>query len=289
MKKFLIKLIFFMAFPISYFGVNMIINYLIYHNQPVPIKRTNILIAGDSHPQKSLNPVYFHDAQNISQPAEPYILTYWKLKKIFKTVLPDTLIIGFAPHNISEFNDLKFSNKRWADEMFKRSYPIEEFRQISNTISVDYRTFYKVLLEQTGFYPKRHHINYIGEYSNTGKSNVASWEIVIKNHYYDNDKELSVSKISINYLDSIISLCNSKKIAVILVGSPLYRKYLENIPSDIMNRYKYLVQKYSKEYIVFDRIIDYYPDSLYLDSDHLNEKGAVIFSKELIEYINKQR
>jgi hypothetical protein len=285
MQKFLSKVIIFMMFPILYFGANMMINYLFYTNQPIPVIKTNILIAGDSHPQKSLNPEYFNNAQNISQPAEPYVLTYWKLKNIFHSYIPDTLIIGFAPHNISEFNDLKFSNENWSSEMFKRSYPIEQFDKISNKIPIDFTTFYKTLWKQTAFYPKKNHINYIGSYSNSKKNDISDSLTSVQRHYYLNGIELGVSELAVNYLDSIVELCDSRKIELIIVSNPVHKQYLKKIPVKIMEKYIELTKKYNVNYTVFDKTTDRYPDSLFLNSDHLNEKGAKKFTEELIEYL----
>ncbi len=256
-----------------------------YKNQTVPIKTTSVLIVGDSHTQRSLNPKCFNDAQNISQLAEPYFLTYWKLKKIFKSYIPDTLIIGFAPHNISEFNDLKLSNKKWSKEMFKRSYPIQEFKNISHQISVDYWTCYKVSWKQTALYPKRNHINYIGNYLSSHGSNTDNFEKVIKRHYYQNGIELGISKLAVNYLDSIVSLCNLNKIYLVMVSSPVHEKYLKGIPTVIMEKYRDLTKIYSAKHNVFNQTTNFYPDPLYLDPDHLNNKGAKKFTMELIEYL----
>lgn len=285
MKRFLTKIIVFSIFPVLYFGGNMIINYFIYNNQSVKLKNTSILIVGDSHPQKSINPEYFKDAQNISQTAEPYVLTYWKLKKIFNSYIPDTLIMGFAPHNISQFNDLKFSNEKWSSEMFRRSYPIEEFNDISSSIDFDINGFRKTLWKQTGFYPRKNHINYIGNYSNSSKSNIGDWETAINRHYYQNDKQLGVSQLAVNYLDSIVNLTSSKRIILIMVSNPVHERYLENIPVSVMEEFEKLTEKYNASHIIFDKTRDHYPDSLYLNSDHLNEIGAKRFTLELIEYI----
>ena len=111
MKLFIKNILLFCIIPILYFSLNIIINIYIYSHSYIELKHKNILIIGDSHTEKSLNPIFFHSAQNISQTAEPYILTFWKIKKIIKSYKPDTLIIGFSPHNISAFNDQKFSNE----------------------------------------------------------------------------------------------------------------------------------------------------------------------------------
>jgi hypothetical protein len=70
-----------------------------------------------------------------------------------------------------------------------------------------------------------------------------------------------------------------------MVSNPVHEKYLENIPSSIMQEYDKLSKKHKVINIVFDKTRNYYPDSLYRDSDHLNEMGAKRFSFELIQYI----
>ncbi|HAB89233.1 MAG TPA: hypothetical protein DCF84_01765 [Bacteroidetes bacterium] len=262
------------------------VNYLIYTGSSEPIPKSNILIAGDSHPQHSLNPKYFHDAQNISQSAEPYVLTYWKLKKIVQSSIPDTLIIGLAPHNISQFNDLKFSKQPWASEMFSRSYPIEEFSDISDKISVDFPSYYKVLWKQTAFYPKSNHIPYAGGYENVEGSYITDIADAVKRHYYLNGELLGVSDLALEYLDSIVSLAHAKDITLIMVSNPVHEQYLNKIPDRIMEKFDELIDVYSNEHLVFDKTRSYYPDSLYLNADHLNEFGAKRFTMEFIDYLN---
>ncbi|MCK7591668.1 hypothetical protein M0G43_13855 [Subsaxibacter sp. CAU 1640] len=286
MKRFLVKLLFFMLIPVVYFAVMMTTNYFIYNSQQNLVKNKHILIIGDSHPQRSLNPEYMSGAQNISQPAEPYFITFWKLKKITQSYTPDTLIIGFAPHNISEFNDFKLSDGFWSAHQFKMCYSIEEFKNLPKNIFIDYKTFYKVLWKQTAFYPKRNHANYIGGYTNNTKSNVKDWEIASNRHFYYNGNNLGVSEVAVNYLDSIVSLAKSKKIKTVMVNNPVHEKYLEKIPPKIMKRYDQLKEKYKTSVIMFDKTTDKYPDSLLLNADHLNEYGAKRFTNELNDYIN---
>lgn len=261
------------------------VNYSIYTGPSKAIPKSNILIAGDSHPQRSLNPKYFHDAQNISQSAEPYVLTYWKLKKIVQSISPDTLIIGLAPHNISQFNDLKFSEQLWASEMFSRSYPIEEFSDISDKIDVDFPTYYKVLWKQTAFYPKRNHNPFVGRYENVEGSYITDIDDAVKRHYYLNGEALGVSDLAIEYLDSIVSLAKAKDITLIMVSNPVHEQYLNKIPDPIMQKFDALIERYSDQHLVFDKTRSPYPDTLYLNADHLNESGAKRFTLEFIDYL----
>lgn len=267
----------------------MIINCIIFTSQSVNIDNTRILIAGDSHTQKSLNPDFFENAQNISQGAEPYVLTYWKLSHIFKYYKPDTLILGFAPHNISQFNDYKFSSRKWSQEMFKRSYPIESFKDVENIIPINYFDFYITLWRQTAFSPKRKHVNYLGKYSNNKINDVSDWQSTIKRHYSWNDKVLGVSEVSVSYLDSIIKISQQQEIIVILTSSPVYNKYFDKIPRSIMKKFNSLKEQYENQVIIFDKTQEIsYPDSLFLDADHLNLDGATRFSNELIIHLNNK-
>lgn len=285
MKKFLQRLLNFTGVILVVFCANALINKIIISKQSLPLNQSKVLIMGDSHPQRSLNPKFFSNAVNISQPAEPYIITFWKLKTILKSIRPDTIIIGFAPHNISAYNDLKFSQPKWASEMFRRSYLIEEFNLISNEIEVDYYTFYKTYMIQMGMYPKLNHINFIGSYKNNRESDVTDWEESIKRHYYFDGKQLGVSEVAVSHLDSMISLCKRNEITVVLASHPVHQYYLENIPNSTLQRFTELSNYLSKKAIVFDKTSDYYPDSLYFNPDHLNEIGSEVFTKELISQL----
>lgn len=289
MRKFFVKSAIFMLFPVLYFGINMLINQYLFTHQEVKMEKKQVMIAGDSHAMKGLDPQYFTSAVNIAQTAEPYVLTYWKLKKIFNTVVPDTLILSCSPHNISAFNDTKFSNDNWSTEMFRRCYPIQELEVVEKYVEVDYKAYYKVLWKQTAFYPKTNHIIYIGHYTNTTKSTFADCDSTVKRHFYQQGTAAGVSTLAIQYLDSIAQLCAAKKIEFILTGTPLHPLYLSRIPAGIMNTYNNLMAKYVLQHFVYDRTTTVYPDSLYLNCDHLNRYGATRFTQEFLQALQARR
>ena len=154
MNKFISHTIFVLLAITIIFSINCSINYLIIKKSDIPVKKSKILIIGDSHPSRAVNPEILENAINVCQSAEPYIITFWKLKKIITQVQPEKVIIGFSPHNISNFNDLKFNNERWRLEMFKRSYLIEEFK-LTNKITIDFKQYYIFLFKQLFLFPKK--------------------------------------------------------------------------------------------------------------------------------------
>lgn len=289
MKKFLFRGFVFAIILIGFFSLNFVINFFIYKNQKVYIKE-KLLIAGDSHSKRGINPKILGNAVNVSQQGEPYYITFWKLKKMFKDNKIDTLILSFAPHNIAEFNDLKLSNERWSGEMFKRIYPLQEFNELSD-IDIDYVEYYKVLLKETGFYPKRNHINYRGEYFNSKKTNLLAPKESVEKQFYDSGEQLGISTVSLQYLDSILFLCKTYKVKLILVSSPVHSSYFYLIPKPILDKYKTLKKAFAKrnEVKVIDKTNLFYPDSLYFDVHHLNELGATRFSIELKEELKNNK
>ena len=285
MNRFLKKLSKFAIILLGFFLFNSLINFCIIKKQNLPLEKTNILIVGDSHTKRSMNPNYFNNASNICQNAEPYILTYWKIKKIFNSFTPDTIVIGFSPHNISKFNDFKFSSSNWANEMFERSYTLLNINKLPKELKFNKKTYYKKVWKKLAIFPRKNHINYIGEYSNSKSSDLSDVKKIIDRHYYKNGHELDVSKISVSYLDSIVKLCESKKIKIILLASPLHKNYLSNIPGEISSSHKNILNKYSNDHITINWISNNYEDSLFLDNNHLNEFGAKKFAFEVKDFL----
>ena len=288
MRLFIRNVLAFLSVPLAFFALNCFINFLIFSNQSLPLNSSEILIVGDSHPQTSIVPELFESAQNIAQESEPLVLTYWKIRKILASYKPDTLILGFAPHNISEYNDLKFSDKRWSVEMFTRSYPIQDLRKLSTEIPVEFLTFYFTLLREIGYYPKKNHIHYLGGYEpkdTVGDTN--DWEATINRHFYHQGYELKASSSSIKYLNLIVELCKENNIVIVFVSSPVSLTYWHNIPHGIKNKFLELEQEYGNSAIMFNRSNSGYPESMFYNSDHLNYKGAERFTGELIDYLRQ--
>jgi hypothetical protein len=257
------------------------LNYIIFQNSKLPINMADVLIAGDSHPQMAIDPSRMISAINIAKTAEPYVLTYWKLKYIFKHHKPKILILGFAHHNISAFNDMKFWNKKWSHEMFRRSYIINEFNSIDD-MRLDRMEFYKVFIKEMCLYPHNDHFKFIGGYSNSNRSDLSDIKSAIIRHYYYKNTELNISETEITYLNRIVSLCKKHGINLILVGTPVTEKYLELIPDIFKRRYDIeKIRLLSENSIVADFTCTFYEDNLYLDADHLNEKGASKFTHQI--------
>ncbi len=287
MKTFFKTFVIFILILFSYFGFNALLNRIIFSVIDVPVGNVNVLIAGDSYLEHALNPALMNSAQNISQAGETYVITYWKLKYLLPKVKIDTLILGFSYHNISGFNDLKFTDKRWSSEMFERIYLIQHLDQLEN-IEVDYPEFYKMYFRKMCLYPHLDHFPFIGNYSNSLQNNISDFDKEIDRHYYFQNRPVGISSVSLMYLDSIIGLCRSNKITPVLVGSPLGPEYLKRIPSETKIRYQSEKLRYvNQQIVVFDFCSQFYDDKSFLNSDHLNERGAARFTREFLNSLHQ--
>lgn len=285
MKKFLLRTLLFILLLGIYAGINYLINSYIISKQKIDLGGINTLIIGDSHTARSINPKLFASARNISQTAEPYYITFWKLQAVFENNKIDTLILGFSHHNISGFNDKKLSNRIWSSEMFRRTYAIESMDALNENI-IDYQEFYKIYFKNMCLYPQKTHHNWVGSYQNFNSSSVSNSEKSIKRHFFYRKKNAGISETSINYLDSIVNFCIANNIELVLVGSPVHAEYFGRIPDNFINRYKLEKKRLRSQGIpVLDFTNHYYRDSYFLDPDHLNTKGANAHTKRILELL----
>jgi len=289
MKKFFYRLFLFASPLIVFMLVNMTINYCIYSHRAVNIAGTEVLILGDSHLMTAVDTRLFRNAKNICQSAEPPVVSYWKLKKILETNKPNQIVFGFAPHTISACNDFRLSDPKWSKELFRRIYSIQDFNAVKNHVLVDWISYYQALWKQTAFFPKKTHENYIGKFSAKTSSTISDWKHAIHSHYYSNEKVHPVSDLSIAYTDSIVELCKLKEVSIVFAGSPVHKRYYDEVPKSISVGYDRLTDLYEQQDVpVFNKTQDdSYADSLFFDVHHLNQAGAKRYTAELMEYLDK--
>lgn len=287
MRGFIRTSILFAAGPLLYFTLNATINRWIISNTDLSIPHARVLILGDSHVKFGVDPSLFSSAVNMAQAAEPYALSLWKLRRFLDaSYKPDTVIIGFAPHNLAEFQDVKFSDTRWANAMMVRSYTLvhpEQYRPLN----ADMTEYWRVMFRRHCLYPVTDPFKFIGRFKGNDHRSPLEPSKAIERHYADYpDIDLQNTK-SMVYLDSIIQLCRDFEIVPILLSTPVSQHYYKAIPPDHMNHYESLVERFDSDGLsIFNFLSVAYPDSVFSDTDHLNVQGAEQFSKELVSSIS---
>ncbi|PLX15019.1 MAG: hypothetical protein C0599_17680 [Salinivirgaceae bacterium] len=280
MRKFIKNIIFFSLIIVAYLGINFLINLYFIETHKDKLSHTTI-VMGDSHAQKLFySKLISKNTRNIAQSAEPYIITYYKLKKILESNTIDTLIIAFCHHNISGFNDIKFIDKTWSFEMMERSYPLTGHLLYSNEYPVDRIGYLGTIIEEMCYYPHNTHGRYIGKYSNWNNEEMkkdakdATWR-----HFYYKKKNAGISDLSVGYLKKMVQLTKEHNINLVLMTPPVHKSYFDLIPQNFKDEFNKLKNEFeSQEIPVFDDSQYHYPDTLFLNSDHLNKKGSKIYS-----------
>ena len=278
-------------------GMVMFSNYLI--NKTIISNTSNafndkisILIAGDSHPMTAINPDVICQSRNIAQTGEPYFMTYFKLKRILEdNPTISKVVLGYSFHNISAFNDLKFKDSFWATQMLDRTYaliPYERFKEIP----LNTERYFQTVIRRMLVAPRTDHTKkYVGSFEKKeGMLAQAGLQETIDKHYFNEDKALNISDISVSYLDSIVGLTGKHQIKLYLTGTPLHAAYREQIPEKFIKKYREL----TTQYLAFEHVsfIDYsqlnMDGNLYQDYDHLNYKGSLVFSPLINQKINNK-
>lgn len=287
MKKFIIKtIILIFVSMIVYFGLIFFIGYSFYNSDLLRLKNKNILIAGDSHTEVSLNDSIISNSMNISQSADTYLYTFIRLrfflnndKKLKKVIL------GFSNHNIDK------SINRWYTEDENISFKLPNqfyfmsYPEIKDLIRLNTKQLLKSYFEILFIKGKQLRSLFanklvfqsleIGYYRKLNGSNIE--KDTLNNIKKIDMKIEEVSDIQLKYLLKIRDLCKENKVKLYLINTPQNRM-------NIVNDYGYL-NRFKDKYLPNAKFIDEIDlklnDSMFYDRDHLNSNGAIYFSKKI--------
>ena len=289
MKRFIFKkLLFLIVF--AFFTVLIIgINYKIVNDTKLTIK-TNTLALGDSNVECAINDNIFTSSTNLASSADPYFYSYLKLKKILRNNKIDTLLLGFAPHDI--FDNGWLLDDAHINDRLPRYYPLMNVKEykililnnfyglISALPTVEKKSLKNIIYRLAG---KNLNIKY-GGFLKLKKNDLEQSKKKLKRGEKINyiPDSLSVTKLEVTYLNKIIDLCKSNHIKLYLINTPK-RKELLNYPKYGYKEFKQFYLKYYNKIDFLDFSSFSMPDDCYGDLVHLNEKGSAFFSQYLKE------
>ncbi len=290
MPGFLRKVLVFGVVLLAYLGLMYAVNCMS-ATLNAPRAGETILIAGDSHVERALNPELLGSAESVAQNMEPYYVTYWKLKRMLAGSPVKTLILGLTHHQLSDFNDLKLSHQRWAPEMFRRIYVIEEAEAAArHGIKVDRSELWRAKFRNMCLYPKWTHDAFLGGYTSSSDSLSLDQEHSLKRHFQRDGETCGISTYSLACLESIVDLCTRLGIRIVFIAPPVHSLYFEGIPEVFIRRYEELTADLRARGLeVWDYTRLPMEDSGFLNSDHLNERGARQFSQLVATRLREPR
>ncbi len=285
MKRFLRTCFLFVLVVLAWLGVNFAINY--YHiSRPVRFDATTVII-GDSHLMSSLDPELLPNAMNVCDGAESYVATFYKLKRILAdNPQMNHVLLGFSYNNLSANQDDRFTIHR-TKGFFDKYYPVFPL-ELPEYVKLNETKFYHSFVEKMMLYPNLGKKVIEGGFRNrTTRLNDADVEDTIDKHYFKGDSLVGDSEFAPQYLDSIVYLCHVKNLELTLIAAPLHASYRELIPGSAKNSW---LKKKGELTTAGHSVLDFtrvdFPDSFYLDYDHLAYLGAeqtTLYLKSILE------
>jgi len=243
----------------------------------------HVLATGDSHIGCGLDTNAYQGLRNSALPAEPLLLSWWKIRRLAEYGRMDTILLGFGPHNLSDLDHRRFREHGWATErLVKRMYPLVPMKEAMRS-PVHQRTYWTTLFMQLCTWPRHDHHEYIGAHSGLRRTFVANADSALDRHFLDESGGLApVSSTALSALDSIISLCEQERIALYLLSTPVHKSYRSGIPASFNSFHDSLADALRSRGVHVLLYADLFSgDSLFADSDHLNARGAELFTRKL--------
>jgi len=292
MRKFLIKLAFFILPPIIILVLSEIfINNFLNNNSFYKINdSSNILILGNSHSECALNDSVIDHSINLSNAADCYFYTYYKLKKIIEAN-PNihTLILEYTNIDFSKEMDI------W---LYGEKYLVCKYPKYSHLISIQDKMF--LFHKNPGAYFNACKDALMEKVLFLFDSNIQAYKKLdwggylylerneipkIKKEFQKSDvpKSNSISTFNIVYLKKIVNYCKANNIKLIFFRSPLHILYKRCYETELTN----LLKKDFYNITFWDYSNYSFEDYEYGDLEHLNYKGAKRFSKVINLRLNQ--
>ncbi len=244
-------------------------------------KDTFTLILGDSQTEADLNDSIIPNSINLSNSGDPIFFNYIKLKYLLNNGLcPRTVILGFSPNNLHSKGFYEVPKMK---SKLKEYFFVMNLEDLQDILAYNFEGGYRGLVSSLFYSPRKDNF----------WSSVDIKDIGIGSHrklpLFNNgqlDKDIADGKIysgqnpdtiSIKYLNKIIALCEQHKIHLILLDTPLHKslQFKEKIRRKSYINY---MKGINKNITIWDYHDYELEDESFYDDNHLNEKGATIFS-----------
>jgi hypothetical protein len=259
-------------------------------NRPYRLpKNINTIIIGDSHTKCALNAKLLTNTANLSMDREPYMGSYYKIKKICKdNPQIKNVVLGFSYHNFSSYYDdfiLGDDSKVFTD----RYLQLMSFYDYMKLVINRPKALKSLSCVLNPF--KERYVKAI-VYDSTGVQGFKreSMEKRLALQFKGKANTGLISEIQTEYFNKTIKYCKDKKIRLILVNTPLHEEYAKQLPAELKKLFNKKLAILGLDYIDMNEIE--YADSMYMpDGDHINinglKRGTEYFKENYSRIISK--
>lgn len=250
-----------------------------------PPVEARLIVFGDSHAKRGIDPNLLPDAGSWAQRAEPLVLTRLKVRRAFESAGKlETVVLSVSPHDLSSVEDSKFIDPDFAKNMLTRLYPLGDPSDLE-PLPVDRRRWATVLFHNLWVVPRRDHssryrgVGYLGARSRLARADV---DEVLRRHYTYDEAPAGVSAVAVRSVFEIAELCARRGARLVVVSLPLHPAYLKGMPAEPRARHAAVLKRLAETGVV---VVDFTTLHLgagaYADYDHLSYGGAARVSAML--------
>jgi hypothetical protein len=283
MKKFLVNTsLFSLLFILATTIIATIFNMLLIKNISfvLPENKT-ILVVGDSQTECAIDDNILMDSFNFSQSGTAHFYSFLKVRKMLENNPQiDTVVISYSYEDVTIEKDSWVTSQRYISSKVPRYLSlmnIEDLLSIfsCNPIAVVFSIPSFIRDSVPYIFHKKNIMDtkFLGGYLHLDREKL---DEDIRNNNNKRKSDISYSKYQMNYIREIYNMSILKNKTVILLNTP---KYLSNI--DV--RYKMYYFNFAKEYLKNAKLVDHsdikMPAGSFADINHLNFKGAEIYSQ----------
>ena len=250
-----------------------------------------IVFMGSSHTAFGICDTFFN-VINLGARNEPYFFT---LKKI-QAIHPKTVVLSLNVQNLQFNYDNTFDRgllnvKQF--EYFSNHLTKEEKQDIFSLMDFETRAFYetKKLIPFIGKRLAAEDTTFLlGRWEDTqNRSELDSFKI--NKRYADEfvKTNFKISQFQFKYLYKLFEYCHANNIKLIVISTPLYPGFYKKIPAKSYDDFTKILHDLKRKYqfVYYDYTKYKIPPDHFLDSDHLNGKGASLFTKILLDQLRK--
>jgi hypothetical protein len=252
------------------------------------------LFMGDSYTDFAVHPQYIPQSFNLAFPSNTYIENYVKLKKTVEkdNVTPQVLFLEIDPHSFSSYMLERVVTPLRSDPWYYRKYmSLPDLARLSNQSLVKttiLATFPFIGNGEDFLIPKTSSGSYLGWTNRTDDFSLANKTAVAEERIQQ--QYVGVQRLDpllIDYYQKTLIFAREHNITVILVRYPQTRTYQEtltayNISTDPDMQEILAIGRQEGVTTFWDYSNSYLDNaSFFENADHLNWKGAVVFSQRL--------
>lgn len=309
MKQFITKLLFFICIFIIFILIGTFIgNNLLKNNSCFKVsEKTKYIVLGHSHPACAFNDSLINNFSNFCELGESYFYTYLKTRIIIANNKQiKTVFIEFTNNQLMNEKDTVWT---WGEihlqHEFRSFFRFMDYSDFKLLWIKNYKGVFKNLpnalminighnlLTALGLEKNIKRNNDFGGFYYLTRDETDSLCNLTNNNLKEENINCEIAENNISYLAKTIEYCKQNSVQVLLIRSPLHAKYTCSCND---NKFKETLSHKLKNIEFLDFKDFPLQNHEFGDFEHLNHKGAEIFSKffnrlldfDLLKKENKQ-